>query len=127
MKTYEQWSSRGKQLGWSSDKYSQAAYQGYVNNIKQQQSKPSGSSNSSPAPTQMGPPVVDNYNDMQNQIKQLTDAIESQNQQMQANIASQNAKKPSDASGALAPTVLTGAQGLNEEQKKKKYFLQGGN
>ena len=113
-----------KQSGKPADQYSQAAYQGYINNIKQQQSQPKPSAPSSPAPTQMGPPVVDNYND---QIKQLTDAIERQNQQMQANLNSQKAKKPSDASQALNPTVLTSSTGLNSEDKKKKYFLQGGN
>ena len=32
-KSYEEWSARAKELGWSPDQYSMAAYQGYLNNL----------------------------------------------------------------------------------------------
>lgn len=33
-KTYAQWSARAKELGWSPDQYSTAAYEGYLNNLR---------------------------------------------------------------------------------------------
>lgn len=123
MKTYEQWSSRAKQAGWAEDQYSQAAYQGYVNNMKQQSSGGGGGSNPkpiSPAP----PPLQTNPNaDLQNQVQQLHDAIESQNNQFQSDLAKANAKKPGDASKAFNSTLLTGTAGV-QEKKKNQNFLQ---
>ena len=122
MKTYEQWSSRMKQMGKAEDQYSQAAYQGYVNNMNQQSS--GGSSNSSPSPLPAPPPLQTNPNaDLQNQVQQLHDAIEAQNNQFQSDIAKANAKKPGDASKALNSTLLTGTAGV-EDKKKKQNFLQ---
>ncbi len=122
MKTYEQWSSRMKQTGKSEDQYSQAAYQGYLNNMKQQSG--GGSSNSNPKPLPAPPPLQTNPNaDLQNQVQQLHDAIESQNNQFQSELAKANAKKPGDASKALNSTLLTGTAGV-EDKKKKQNFLQ---
>ncbi len=124
MKTYEQWSSRMKQMGKSEDQYSQAAYQGYVNNMNAPKPKPSGGGSNpkpiSPAP----PPLQTNPNaDLQNQVQQLHDAIESQNNQFQAELEAAKAKKPKDASRALNSTLLTGTAGV-QDKKKKKNFLQ---
>jgi len=122
MKTYEQWSSRMKGMGKSEDQYSQAAYQGYVNNMNQQSG--GGSSNSNPRPLPAPPPLQTNPNaDLQNQVQQLHDAIESQNNQFQSDLAKANAKKPGDASKALNSTLLTGTAGV-EDKKKKQNFLQ---
>jgi hypothetical protein len=121
MKTYEQWSSRAKQLGWSSDQYSQAAYQGYVNNMSQQQSEPS---NPAPRPLPAPPPLQQN-----DQIIQLGDAVESLQSQIQqqandydARIAKMQANQPGDASKALNSTILTSPFGA-ENKKKKGSFL----
>ncbi len=56
MKSYEQWSGRAKQLGWSADQYSQAAYQGYVNNVNAAASAPRPSPSPPPAPPAVTPP-----------------------------------------------------------------------
>lgn len=111
-----------KQNGKPADQYSQAAYQGYINNIKQQQSQPKPSAPSSPAPTQMGPPVQNNTDELQSQIQDLTNQI-----QNQADSFAESQKKPQrvNASGALNPTILTGTAGV-QDNKKKKNFLQGG-
>ena len=126
MKTYEQWSSRMKQLGKPADQYSQAAYQGYINNMNapkpKPKPKPNGGGDVKPLPAP--PPLQTNPNaDLQDQIQQLHDAVEAQNNQFQSDIAKANAKKPSDASKALNSTLLTGTAGF-QEKKKKKNFLQ---
>ena len=121
MKTYDQWSSRMKQLGKGEDQYSQAAYQGYVNNMKSKSS--GGGSNSNPKPLPAPPPLQTNPNaDLSQQIQQLHDAIESQNNQFQSDLAKANAKKPGDASKALNSTLLTGTAGVQEKKKKQNYL-----
>ena len=127
MKTYEQWSSRMKQLGKGEDQYSQAAYQGYVNNMKQSAGGGGGGGggrNPKPLPVAQ-PPLQTNPNaDLQDQVQQLHDAIEAQNNQFQSDIAKAKAKKPSDASKAFNSTLLTGTAGVQEKKKKKQNFLQ---
>jgi len=124
MKTYEQWSSRMKQLGKGEDQYSQAAYQGYVNNMKNPKPKPNSNGGGSVRPLPAPPPLQTNPNaDLQDQVQQLHDAIEAQNNQFQSEIAKAKAKKPSDASKSLSSTLLTGTAGV-QEKKKKKNFLQ---
>jgi hypothetical protein len=112
-----------KQSGKPADQYSQAAYQGYINNMKQAQNKPKPSAPSSPAPQQLGPPVQDNTAELQSQIQDLTNQI-----QNQADSFAESQKKPQrvNASNALAPTILTGVGGIQDQNKKKKNFLQGG-
>jgi hypothetical protein len=122
MKTYEQWSSRMKGMGKSEDQYSQAAYQGYVNNMNAP--KPSGGGSNpkpiSPAP----PPLQTNPNEeLSQQVQQLHDAIEAQNNQFQSDLAKAKAMKPGDASKALNSTLLTGTAGV-QDKKKKQNFLQ---
>jgi len=118
MKSYEQWSARAKQLGWSPDQYSQAAYQGYVNNM-QQQSVSGGSSGGSPPPMSYSPPPLQSNNDVQEQIKQLADALEDQSNQNQALLNKLN-QKPVDASKAMNSTLLTGNVGFSSDQEKKQ-------
>jgi len=85
MKTYEQWSSRMKQLGKGEDQYSQAAYQGYVNNMKNPKPKPNSNGGGSVRPLPAPPPLQTNPNaDLQDQVQQLHDAIEAQNNQFQS-------------------------------------------
>ena len=132
MKTYEQWSSRAKQLGWSPSQYSQAAYQGYVNNM-QQQSQPApggGNPDGSPAPMSYSPPPLQpqpqpQNEDLQQQIKHLSDRLEQQTSAYEAELASAKAKIPGDASKALNSTILTSAVGLSGDEKKKKLSLLG--
>jgi hypothetical protein len=123
MKTYEQWSSRMKQVGKPADQYSQAAYQGYVNNMNQpkQQSEPS---NPAPRPLPAPPPLQQSP-----QIEQLSGAVESLQSQIQqqandydARIAKMQANKPGDASKALNSTILTSPFG-DQNKKKQKSFL----
>ena len=143
MKTYDQWSSRMKQLGKAEDQYSQAAYQGYVNNMNapkpkpKPKPKPTPNSNGGGAvrPLPAPPPLKTNPTaDLQNQVQQLHDAIEAQNNQIQSDIAkntaeqaaeqkAKEAKKPKDASKALNSTLLTGTAGV-QDKKKKRNFLQ---
>jgi len=124
MKTYEQWSARGKQLGWAPDQYSEAAYQGYVNNMKSQ----SSGGSSSPAPLNYAPPPQQsNTSELESQIKQLTDKMEAQTNQYAADIANIKAKAPKDVSKAMDSTILTGTAGTPaEEEKKRKMALTAG-
>ena len=129
MKTYEQWSSRMKQLGKGEDQYSQAAYQGYVNNMKSKSSgggskSSGGGSNPRPLPVAQPPLQTNPSADLEKQIEQLHEAIESQNIQFQSDIAKAKAKKPSDASKAFNSTLLTGTAGVEEKKKKKQNYLQ---
>ena len=126
MKSYEQWSARAKQLGWSPDQYSQAAYQGYVNNM-QQQSVGGGSSGGSsgdtsggsPPPMSYSPPPLETNNELEEQIKQLADALEDQSNQNQILLNKLN-QKPVDASKAMNSTLLTGNIGFSGDQEKKQ-------
>ena len=114
-----------KQLGKGEDQYSQAAYQGYVNNMKNPKPKPNSNGGGSVRPLPAPPPLQTNPNaDLQDQVQQLHDAIEAQNNQFQSDIAKEKAKKPSDASKALNSTLLTGTAGFQEKKKKKQNFLQ---
>ena len=126
MKTYEQWSSRMKQLGKPADQYSQAAYQGYINNMNapkpKPKPKPNGGGDVRPLPAP--PPLQQNP-----QIVQLSDAVESLQSQIQqqandydAQIAKVQANKPGDASKALNSTILTSPFG-DQSKKKRKSFL----
>ena len=122
-----------KQLGKGEDQYSQAAYQGYVNNMNAPKPKPSGGSNPRPLPVAQ-PPLQTNQSP---QIKQLSGAVESLQVQIKkqaddgaAQIAknaaeqkAEEAKKPRDVSKALNSTLLTGTAGV-QEKKKKQNFLQ---
>jgi len=121
MKTYDEWSARAKQLGWSSDQYSQAAYQGYVNNMQQQSAGGSsgGSSGGSPPPMSYSPPPLQSNNDVQEQIKQLADALEDQSNQNQILLNKLN-QKPVDASKAMNSTLLTGNVGISRDDEKKQ-------
>ena len=124
MKTYEQWSSRMKQLGKGEDQYSQAAYQGYVNNMNAPKPKPKPKQPSSPAPTPMAPPIQNNqFEEIQGQLTSLTSQMQAQTDQYAADIAKAQAMKPKDASKALNSTLLTGTAGI-QEKKKKQNFLQ---
>jgi len=125
MKTYEQWSARGKQLGWAPDQYSEAAYQGYVNNMNSQ-SVGGGNPGGAPAPTNYAPPPSQQNEDLQQQIKQLSDRLEQQTSAYEAELASAKAKIPGDASNAFKSTILTSATGLGGDEKKKKLTLLGG-
>lgn len=135
MKTYEQWSSRMKQLGKPSDQYSQAAYQGYINNMKNPKPKPKPKPNSNgggavrplPAP----PPLQTNQSqELEDQITQLSEAVinltanqASSKSSSQSSSESFSEKKPIDASQALASTLLTGVGGVAPQKKKKRKFL----
>jgi len=120
MKTCEQWSSRMKQMGKGEDQYSQAAYQGYVNNMNAPKPKQS----SSPAPTPMAPPMQNNqFEEIQGQLISLTSQMQAQTDQYAADIAKAKAMKPGDASKALNSTLLTGTAGT-QDKKKKQNFLQ---
>ena len=120
MKTYDQWSSRMKQMGKGEDQYSQAAYQGYVNNMN----APKPSQPSSPAPTQMAPPTQNNqFQEIQGQLTSLTAQMQAQTDQYAADLAKAEAMKPGDASKALNSTLLTGTAGT-QDKKKKQNFLQ---
>lgn len=124
MKTYEQWSSRAKQAGWAKDQYSQAAYQGYVNDFNRPKPQPSEPSNPAPRPLPAPPPLQQNP-----QIEQLSGAVESLQSQIQqqandydAQIAKMKANQPGDASKALNSTILTAPFG-DQNKKKQKSFL----
>ena len=122
MKSYEQWSARAKQLGWSPDQYSRAAYQGYVNNMQQQSSGGGSSgdtSGGSPPPMSYSPPPLEPNNDVQEQIRQLADALEDQSNQNQALLNKLN-QKPVDASKAMNSTLLTGNIGISSDKEKKQ-------
>ncbi|NDB93805.1 MAG: hypothetical protein EB165_04065 [Euryarchaeota archaeon] len=127
MKTYEQWSARGKQLGWAPDQYSEAAYQGYVNNMKAQSVGGGNPGGQSKPLSYAPPPLQSNTSDLENQIKQLADAMEAQTNAHAAEIANIKAKTPKDVSKALNSTILTGTAGTPaEEEKKRKMALTGG-
>lgn len=136
MKTYEQWSARGKQLGWSENATSQAAYQGYVNKfdpntgkLKTAQPAPQPSS---PAPTPLQPAPTPSpqpqsqVQELQNSVSQLQQQIQSQSDAYESQLAEQNAlaerMKPRDASQALNNTILTSPFGA-KERKKQQTFL----
>ena len=126
MKTYEQWSARGKQLGWAPDQYSEAAYQGYVNNVKSQ-SVGGGNPGGQSKPLSYAPPPLQQNEDLESQIKELTKKMEAQTQQYEAEIANIKAKAPKDVSKALNSTILTGTVGTPaEEEKKRKMALSAG-
>jgi hypothetical protein len=137
MKTYEQWSSRAKQAGWAEDQYSQAAYQGYVNDFNKPKPKPKPKGGSNPAPRPLPvaqPPLQTNqFSEVESQITALTAQMQQQANDYDAQIAktaaeqkAKEAKKPQDASRALNSTLLTGTAGISQKDKKKKKqnFLQ---
>ena len=108
-------------MGKGEDQYSQAAYQGYVNNMNAPKPKQS----SSPAPTPMAPPVQNNqFSELQGQLTDLTSQMQAQTDQYAADLAKAEAMKPKDASKALNSTLLTGTAGVQDEKKKKQNFLQ---
>lgn len=127
MKTYEQWSARAKQLGWSSDQYSQAAYQGYVNNYNAQQAapRPPASAPSSPAPTPIQPQQSPQVQQLQQSVSSLQSQIQQQADDYEAQLAKAEKMKPGDASKALNSTILTATTGLQEgiEKRKRSNFL----
>jgi len=64
--------------------------------------------------------------DLQQQIKHLSDRLEQQTSAYEAELASAKAKIPGDASNAFKSTILTSAVGLGGEERKKKLTLLGG-
>lgn len=104
-------------MGKGEDQYSQAAYQGYVNNMNAPKT-------SNPKPTQMAPPVQNNqFSELQGQLTDLTSQMQAQTDQYAADMAKAEAMKPKDASKALNSTLLTGTAGT-QDKKKKQNFLQ---
>jgi hypothetical protein len=126
MKTYEQWSSRAKQQGWAEDQYSQAAYQGYVNNMNQPKPKKQSSPAPTPTPNPLPPLQQDNqFSEVNSQLTALTAQMQAQTDQYAAEAAKAEAMRPGDASKALNSTLLTGTTGIGQQDKKKKQnFLQ---
>jgi hypothetical protein len=122
MKTYEQWSSRAKQQGWAEDQYSQAAYQGYVNDFnkpKPKQSSPAPAP--SPQPPQQQQQVSQQNEQLQSSITQLQQQIQQQaDDAASARAAFDLQNTRVNASGALNSTILTSPTGSNPEDKKKK-------
>lgn len=124
MKSYADWSARGRQLGWSANETSQAAYQGYVNNVRAQQSRPAQPSSPAPAPMQQAPtpspqPQVQQ---LQQSVASLQSQIQSQANAYEAQQAKLEAMKPRDASQALSSTILTSPFG-DKVKKKSQSFL----
>lgn len=127
MKTYDQWSSRAKQLGWSESQYSQAAYQGYVNNFKQQQQVKTNSQvqPAAPRPPAPSPQPPQQTQDLQASIEKLQNQIQEQaNQSAQAAADAVRRNTRVDASSALKSTILTSPIGDISADKKKTGFLQ---
>ena len=112
-----------KQLGKGEDQYSQAAYQGYVNNMKQQASAPRPPA-PSPQPPQQQTQVSQQNEQLQSSINQLQQQIQQQaNDAAAAKAAFDFKNKRVNASNAMNSTILTSPVGLNPEDKKKSGFL----
>lgn len=131
MKSYADWSARGKQLGWSENATSQAAYQGYVNKFDPKTGKlktaaPAPSS-PAPAPMQQAPtPSPQPAPQPAPQVQQLQQSVASLQSQIQSQAdafeAKMSALKPRDASKAFANTILTSPFG-EKVKKKAQSFL----
>lgn len=112
-----------KQLGKGEDQYSQAAYQGYVNNMKQQASAPRPPA-PSPQPPQQQTQVSQQNEQLQSSITQLQQQIQQQaNDAASAKAAFDLKNKRVDAKGAMNQTILTSPVGALQEEKKKSGFL----
>jgi len=132
MKSYADWSARGKQLGWSENATSQAAYQGYVNKFdpKTGKLKSAAPAPSSPAPAPMQqaptpspqPAPQPQVQQLQQSVASLQSQIQSQADAYEAQKAKLEAMKPRDASQALSSTILTSPFG-DQAKKKRQTFL----
>lgn len=112
-----------KQNGKPADQYSQAAYQGYLNNMKQQEQAPRQPV-PSPQPPQQQPQVSQQNEQLQNSISQLQQQIQQQaDDAASAKAAFDLKNKRVNASNAMNSTILTSPVGSNPEDKKKSGFL----